>query len=140
MVAEKPDSARKIASALGHVDFGFSKRAVFQIPNAFDGKRYVVCSALGHFSEITDPQEVRSVFPVFDIDWFPKVATGRTGFRLGTHKARILHLIAKLSHNATKFVNACDFDVEGENREYKHPAICLRKSQNSLAGKILHTG
>lgn len=114
VVAEKPDAARKIASALGHVDSGFSKSAVIQIPHAFDGNRYVVCSALGHLYEITDSQGARSVFPVFDIDWFPKVATGRAGFRFGAHNARRLHLIAQLSHNATKFVNACDFDVEGE--------------------------
>lgn len=114
VIAEKPDAARKIALALGHVSTANSSRSFFEVPKAFDGNSYLVCSALGHLYEIADPELERSVFPTFDVDWFPKITNGRNRFRIHTGVARRLELIAHLALRAIKIVNACDYDIEGE--------------------------
>ena len=48
VIAEKPDVARKIAHAIS--DDGRSTVAdeIIDIPKAFDGRHYVICSAFGH--------------------------------------------------------------------------------------------
>ena len=119
VIAEKPDAARKIASALGIKGVIARSSGTFEIPIAFDGKCYVVCSALGHLFEVGDPELDRSVFPIFDVDWFGKARkTTRAGWRRNTRfQTRIrstVETIANYAKKATRFVNACDYDIEGE--------------------------
>ncbi len=72
VIAEKPDAARKIANALGAPTRQSLDAGMIEVASAFDGKSYVICSALGHLFEVGDPETNRSVFPVYDIDWFGK--------------------------------------------------------------------
>ncbi len=53
VIAEKPDAARKIAHAISDVDGTFdSSDEIIDIPKAFDGRHYVICSAFGHLYEL----------------------------------------------------------------------------------------
>ncbi len=64
VLAEKPDAARKIASALsadGHISY--EKNGVLELTSGFDGRHYVICSAVGHLYELIDPLALRNVFP-----------------------------------------------------------------------------
>jgi DNA topoisomerase-1 len=105
VVCEKPDAARRIAQALG--DSKESRPAgisVFDVTN--DGRRYKVCSALGHLYGLADSTKNRSVYPVLDLEWAPVAKNPRA--------ARAIKVISELAKDASGFVHACDYDQEGE--------------------------
>ena len=77
-------------------------------------KNYVVCSALGHLYAVSDSFPRRDVYPTFDLEWFPMNQIDK---RSGRGQSRIL-AIRKLAANASYFINACDFDVEGQTIGY----------------------
>ncbi len=111
VICEKPDAARRVSDALsdgaatstvvdGATVFRFTRR----------GEDFAVCSAQGHLYGVSDPCEERVVYPVFDVEWYQSnlVDEERSG------SAAKVSAIKKLAGGASKFVNACDFDVEGE--------------------------
>jgi DNA topoisomerase I len=111
VVCEKPDAARRVAEALSD---GAAQSLTVEGTSAFRFRRgteeYVVCSAQGHLYGVSDPFDERAVYPVFDVEWYPSNLIEEN--EAGT--ARRVAAIRKLAAGATKFVNACDFDVEGE--------------------------
>ena len=111
MVCEKPDSAKKVSNALSGgraKQLGVDGTAAFEFLR--EGERYVVASSQGHVYALSDPFSERSVFPVFDVEWYPMDAVDKKD-----HVARRrISAFRKLAAHATKFVNACDFDAEGE--------------------------
>lgn len=58
---------------------------------------------------ISDPFAERSVYPVFDVEWYSTDLVERSG-----RAAQRIAAIRKLAAGAAKLVNACDFDIEGE--------------------------
>jgi DNA topoisomerase-1 len=74
------------------------------------GEDFVVCSAQGHVYAISDPFEERAVYPVFDVEWYPSNLVEKKN----AGAARRISVIRRLAEGATKFINACDFDAEGE--------------------------
>ncbi|MDA4113876.1 MAG: DNA topoisomerase I, partial [Thaumarchaeota archaeon] len=74
------------------------------------GRRYLVCSAIGHLYAVSDSFRRREVYPVFDLEWYPSHLVDKNARNIGK---RILS-IRKLAAEAGSFVNACDYDVEGE--------------------------
>ena len=115
VVCEKPDAARRVADALSggrsrvmNVDGVSAYRFVRR------GEEFVVCAAQGHVYGVSDPMEERTVYPVFDIEWYPSDKIDEDNAGAGKRIAAI----RRLSAGATKFVNACDLDVEGETIGY----------------------
>ncbi|MDG6908713.1 MAG: hypothetical protein JRN20_23345, partial [Nitrososphaerota archaeon] len=118
VVAEKPDAARKIASALGKAESRKIRGTEILVVDSASGTKYYVCSALGHLYELSDPGVDRGIWPVFDIEWFVK--SGSTS-RFRKHSGREsqalaarLDVIGEISKEASAVVNACDYDLEGE--------------------------
>lgn len=124
VISEKPDAARRIANSLGQL---FAVRLdgieVFDVPVAFDGSHYVVCSAAGHLYGMGDPIRTRRVYPVFDLEWFPsddlfpsKWSAARRISKGGVANlaSRRLSVISRLAVHADRLVQACDYDIEGE--------------------------
>lgn len=110
VICEKPDAARRIAGALSDK---YKKRVVGGVPVyrlKWRGEDYVIFPSLGHLYGVFDPSFERRVYPVLDIEWMP--LNGRKGV-----KERI-ELVEELSKGAKCFVNACDFDIEGETIGY----------------------
>jgi len=111
VICEKPDAARRIAEALSS---GTARRVatggVETFRFASGGEDFVVCAAAGHLYSVSDPFEERGVYPVFDLEWYPSDEVGekaaRASLRIGAIRA--------LAAGAAKFINACDFDPEGE--------------------------
>lgn len=104
VVCEKPDAARRVSEALssGSIEAErIGRVSAFRFRSG--STDYVVCSAQGHLYEVSDPFAERSVYPVFDVEWFPS-----------SRSAGNISLLRKLAKGASTFVNACDFDVEGE--------------------------
>ena len=111
VICEKPDAARRVAEALsggGAQSSTADGVTVFRFTSR--GEDFVVCSAQGHLYAISDPFEERAVYPVFDAEWYPSnLVEEKNG-----NAARRISVIRKLAGSAARFVNACDFDAEGE--------------------------
>ncbi len=127
VIAEKPDAAVRIADALGKA----RRKEIFgaeflEVEKGFDGSHYVVCSASGHLFGLDDPGRNRRIFPVFDVDWFPLSSDAGSKNRSWNRLARKpssfynsfagkkIRVINSLAKNASRFVHACDYDIEGE--------------------------
>ncbi len=111
VVCEKPDAARRIADALSEGRLSTASSggtSIFSFER--EGESFVVCAAQGHLYDVSDPFDERSVYPVFDTEWFQRdlVDEGARGI------SPRVSSIARLAKNAGRFVNACDYDVEGE--------------------------
>jgi len=115
VICEKPDAARRISQALsgGRV----SSTWVEGVPAfrfSWRGEEFVVCAAQGHLYSVSDPFAERSVYPVFDVEWYGSDLVEKEG-RAATRR---ISAIRKLARGAGRFVNACDYDVEGETIGY----------------------
>ncbi len=117
VICEKPDAARRVAEALSsEAPETFRVRDVpaFRLKDA-SGKRYVVCAAMGHLYGISDTVKDRRVYPALDLEWFPLGELSKKAAKLISSRIRA---IWSLSDEAIEFVNACDFDIEGETIGY----------------------
>jgi DNA topoisomerase I len=109
IVAEKPDAANRIATALDAQ--GKPKKAQSSgVPyyEAYNKGNIVVVPALGHLYTIASKQKKRD-YPVFDYQWVPLHLAERKASRIRTW----LNVISKLALDADEFVDACDYDIEG---------------------------
>ena len=142
VICEKPDAARRVAEALSGGNYKSSPvdgTTVFSLGRG--GEKYVVCSAQGHVYGVSDPSDERTVYPVFDVEWYPSDLIGKDG----ANAARRIAAIKKLASGASKFVNACDFDIEGETIGFNllryacggKESVALRAKFSTLTGEEL---
>jgi DNA topoisomerase-1 len=110
IVTEKPDAARRIASALdlterpkqlteNGVPYYMAKRE----------RQIVVVPSLGHLYTVAAEKNGRSWYPVFEFKWVPRHVAERTA----KHTRSFIQTITKLARNADTFIDACDYDTEG---------------------------
>jgi len=117
VICEKPDAARRVAEALSGgapETFRVGSVPAFRLQDG-RGRRYVVCAAVGHLYGVSDTVKDRRVYPVLDLEWFPLGAERDRAAKLVSSRIRA---IRTLSEEASVFVNACDFDIEGETIGY----------------------
>jgi len=113
VICEKPNAAVRVAQALDEHGQP-SKQQLYGVPyfecDARSGQ-VVVCSALGHLYTLgARGKPPRRFYPVWDSQWRAKnEVEPKKSARL---KNWIL-AISSLAKGADRFVNACDFDVEG---------------------------
>jgi len=111
VICEKPDAASRIADALSG---GTARReqvdgtTVFRL--SWKGEDFAVCAAQGHVYGVSDPFDERAVYPVFDVEWYSSDLVDEDA----SGAARRISAVKKLSVGASRFINACDYDVEGE--------------------------
>jgi DNA topoisomerase-1 len=134
VVCEKPDAARRVSEALAE---GTPQSSVVEGATVFrfrrEGEDYVVCSAAGHVYAVSDPFDERAVYPIFDVEWYPSNLVEEES----TGAARRIAAIRKLATGASKFVNACDFDVEGETIGFNVLRYaCAGKEEGALRAKF----
>jgi len=110
IITEKPDAARRIASALE-----MSQKARRMEDNGVPyylvtrDKEIAIVPALGHLYTVSAETKGRSSYPVFNFKWVPRFLAEK-----GTERVRVwLQVITKLSKEADAFVDACDYDMEG---------------------------
>jgi DNA topoisomerase-1 len=112
IVTEKPDAALHVAEALS-VERKPKKISAdgvpfFEVNQGLD--RILVCSALGHLYAVgAKTSEGRRQYPVWDFAWKPKHLVERGQGR----QEKWIQSIANVSKEADRFVNGCDYDVEG---------------------------
>ncbi len=112
IVCEKPDAAARVARALdddgdpGRID----KQGVPLYESHNRQETILVCSALGHLYAVdSKTYSSRRFYPVWDFEWKPKHLIDKKSARL----ARWIQVISSLAGKADRYVNACDYDVEG---------------------------
>ncbi len=111
VVCEKPDAARRISESLAETRverLRVEGTEVFRFKRG--GEEFMVGAALGHIYGVSDPFDERGVYPVFDVEWYPSNVLEE---RLSFAKRRI-EAFRRLSLGAVRFINACDYDAEGE--------------------------
>ena len=109
LIAEKPSAALKIAAALA--DGKPTKKARKKVPYyelVHNGKKIVVCSAVGHLYTLAEKKKGKWTYPVFDIQW-----TSGAGKESG-YIDDYIDTMEQLSKDADDFTICTDFDVEGE--------------------------
>jgi DNA topoisomerase-1 len=110
IITEKPDAASRIASALD-AEGKATKKAENGVPYYTAKRRVdiVVVPALGHLYTVAGKKKRGRGYPVFDFRWVPRYLAERGASRIRTW----LKVISKLAENADKFIDACDYDIEG---------------------------
>jgi DNA topoisomerase-1 len=110
IITEKPDAASRIASVLDAE--GKPEKIVENGVPYYVAKRsedIVVVPALGHLYTVAGKKRGGRGYPIFDFRWVPRYLAERGAARIRTW----LKVISKLAENADKFIDACDYDVEG---------------------------
>ena len=111
IISEKPDTANRIATALD--DEGKPTRETDNGVPFFvatqGAKKIVVASALGHLYTVTGTKKYGWHYPIFDYQWLPCWISKKNA-----SKNRVwIKTLSKLAENATEFIDACDYDIEG---------------------------
>jgi DNA topoisomerase-1 len=110
IITEKPDAASRIASALdaeGKPEKMEANGVPYYVTKR--NENIVVVPALGHLYTVASKKRGKKDYPVFSFQWVPRYLAERGIARIRTW----LKVISKLSENADKFIDACDYDVEG---------------------------
>jgi DNA topoisomerase I len=112
IVCEKPDAAWRVARALDD-DSDPRKTDTRGVPiyESRRGKETIfVCSALGHLYAVDSKTHTgRRYYPVWDCTWKPKNAIEKESAKL----AGWIQAISNVARGVDRFINACDYDVEG---------------------------
>jgi DNA topoisomerase-1 len=113
IIAEKPDAALRIASALAEKDLR-SKKSKYGVQYwefQRDGKEHIVVSAVGHLFNLKQVEKGCG-YPVLDnIEWVPSfMAAKKSSF-----SERYFNTIKEVAKNNKEYdlVSACDLDEEG---------------------------
>ena len=112
IVCEKPDAAARVARALD--EDGDPRRLDTQGVPYYEARRrketIIVCSALGHLYSIDSKGRTpHRYYPIWDYRWEPKHLIDKKSARLN----RWIQTISSLARNADRFINGCDYDLEG---------------------------
>ena len=112
IVTEKPDASKKIARALAKSDLkqlSYQKVPYYSFKRG--GKKFLVSCAVGHLFSLSQVKTQKKwTYPVFDIEWKP-------AYKVSKHSEFTIKYVNALAHVAKKadaFINACDYDTEGE--------------------------
>jgi len=103
IITEKPQAASKIASSLGPYK-KLSERGVSYYILERENKKIIVACAVGHLFTLTSKEKG---FPVFNISW-------TADFKKNPWAKKYYSLLKKLAKNASDFIIATDYDIEGE--------------------------
>ncbi|MBI5224743.1 DNA topoisomerase I [Candidatus Micrarchaeota archaeon] len=108
IISEKPKTAEKIARALSKDAKAKNLHGVNYFELELDGMKVYVAPAVGHIFTL-DQKIKKSGYPIFDIEWKPSSEVSE----YGAFTKKYLQVLAKLSKEATEFISATDYDMEG---------------------------
>ncbi len=110
IITEKPDAASRIATALdetGKPKKKFENGVPYYL--AHRNGDIVVAPALGHLYTVASKKIAKHDYPDFDYQWVPRYETERGATRIRAW----IKVISTLAESSDKFIDACDFDIEG---------------------------
>ena len=112
IVTEKPDAALHVAEALSKSEspkrINLDGVPFFEVHD--NEQRILVCSALGHlYAVAASGTHGQSEYPIWEYTWKPKHLIERGQER----QKKWIRAITNVSRQADRFIDACDFDLEG---------------------------
>ncbi len=107
IIAEKPQAAEKIASALGQAR-KYSEFGASYFETEWQGKPVLIASAVGHLFNLTY-KAGQSGWPIYELEWAPSFEKNKSSFT-----RKYYELLKKISRRAKEYIIATDFDIEGE--------------------------
>ncbi|MFH1500862.1 MAG: DNA topoisomerase I [archaeon] len=108
IITEKPQAAQKIADALGKNNKVSNKDRTSYYELQRGGKKIVVAAAVGHLLGL-EQEKGQKGWPIFKLEWKPSYSKKKAEFT-----KKYYNLLAKLCKQASEFIIATDYDVEGE--------------------------
>jgi DNA topoisomerase-1 len=105
IITEKPQAAQKISQALGNSK-GYMESGAAYYELERDGKKIIVACAVGHLFSLVQQKGERG-WPVFNIEW-------KAEFKKNAWAKKYYNLLVTLCKQASDFIVATDYDVEGE--------------------------
>ncbi len=111
LIAEKPNAALKIATALA--DGKVIKESNQGVPYyiiTHNGKDIIVGAAVGHLYSVGEKNKGGWKYPVFDIEWKEASETNKAA----DYTKKYVSTLKKLAKDAKEFTVATDYDIEGE--------------------------
>ena len=143
IVCEKPSVAKRIAdaltSSLNQNKNEIKSGSFFRVIDT-KGHKYIVTFALGHLYGLSESESDSKIYPILNPHWIPlsQKKTPDVKFRSLSFKIdKIIKEISNLSKNASGFINACDYDQEGEVIAYNILEIaCQNKYLKSQRAKF----
>ncbi len=105
IITEKPNVAERIAKSLGTAKKEKRKGvAYYKVKDVF------VAPAVGHVYTLIEKDAGLWKYPVFDIEWVPSYKANKSSAFTRNYIENIQHL----GKQSDTFINACDYDIEGE--------------------------
>ncbi len=107
IITEKPQSAQKIAQALGSAN-KYSEDGVYFFELERNNKKIIVASAVGHLFNLNYKSGQKG-WPVFEIEWRPSFERESSAFT-----KKYYMMLKRLVKKAEEIIIATDYDIEGE--------------------------
>ena len=125
IVTEKPNVAERIANSIGKP----AKKSRSGV-SYYEVGDIIVAPAVGHIYGLKEKKSQGWIYPVFDIEWVPSYLMNKTS----DYTKKYLENIKDLAVECDSFVNACDYDIEGEVIGFN----CIKYACNAdpYAGKV----
>ena len=105
VITEKPNVAERIANSLGKADRRTHGGVAY-----YEVGDIVVAPAVGHIYGLRERNYKGWVYPVFDIEWVPSYKINKNS----EFTKKYLDNLKYLARDCGQYINACDYDVEGE--------------------------
>ncbi len=111
IIAEKPQAAKRIAEALADDKLKkIEKRGAYYYEFKRDGKPHICVPAVGHLFVLNEKKEKKGwTYPIFSYEWIPTFK--RRGM---VWVKKYYENIKELAEKADEFIDAADYDTEGE--------------------------
>lgn len=112
IITEKPNASKKIAEAIADgKPKKVSDKGVNHYELTADGKKVVVACAVGHLYGLAEKEKSKGfTYPTFEIHWVPTADVSKGS----AFSRKYLTRLKKLAKDASEFIVATDFDIEGE--------------------------
>ncbi len=107
ILTEKPNVAEKIANFIGKAKKN-QYEGVKYYEVGEDGNKIYVVSAVGHLYKLRQSTPIKN-YPFFDVEWVETFKNSKKNKYVEPY----VKLIEEISTQADKFINACDYDIEG---------------------------
>jgi len=105
IITEKPSVAQRIASSIGRA----KKLSRGHVPYYAVGD-VIVAPTVGHIYGLGEKKGRGWSYPVFDIEWTPSYKINKAS----EFTKEYLNTLEVLAKDCSSFINACDYDIEGE--------------------------
>ncbi|OYT26838.1 MAG: DNA topoisomerase I [Candidatus Altiarchaeales archaeon ex4484_96] len=105
IVTEKPNVAERIAKSIGNAVKNTRKGISYYVVDDV-----IVAPAVGHIYTLMEKDRGLWKYPVFDIKWVPSYKASKSS----AYTRKYLDNLVYLAEGCDEFINACDYDLEGE--------------------------